>query len=273
MARTDSRGAAPSLAAEQPSGALKMKDLEKVTGVGRETIRFYIQSGLLPQPERRGRNVALYDSAFVDRIRLIKELQQKHFLPLSVIKDIVRGEGARVPATLQTVIDLDRHLFRAAGIDLHRPPVRLSDVARRTGVSAFEIRKLAEIGAIEITTQDRTQWLHDPDVRVVEIWGQIREAGFNETLGFGPESLRIYVDAVRRLAPAELRLFTGTVIGKAEGQRALGMAEAAIEIGNQLIGVVRASVLLRRFAQNGAASSSSPRRTPKRARKRSRSSR
>ena len=56
--------------------------------VGRETIRFYIQSGLLPQPERRGRNVALYDTSFVDRIRLINESASKH---LSVRAN-VRGE-------------------------------------------------------------------------------------------------------------------------------------------------------------------------------------
>jgi len=249
-----------------------MKALEQATGVGRETIRFYIQSGLLPQPERRGRNVALYDASFVDRIRLIKELQQKRFLPLSVIKDIVRSEGEQMPAALQTVIDLDRHLFRAAGIDLRRPPVRLSEVAQRTGVTTSEIRELARIGAIEITTHNRIESLHDPDVRVVEIWGQIREAGFNETLGFGPQSLRIYVDAVRQLAQKELRLFAGGVIGKTEGKHALGMAEAAIEIGNQLIGVVRASVLLRRFAQDRETPPRPVQRLPKRSRKRARGS-
>ncbi len=254
--------------ANQPSGALKMKDLEKLAGVGRETIRFYIQSGLLPQPERRGRNVALYDVSFVDRIRLIKELQQKRFLPLNVIKDIVRSEGARVPAALQTIIDLDRHLFRAAGIDLRRPPVRLGDVAERTSVSTSEIRELARIGAIEITTENRTEWLHDPDVRVVEIWGQVREAGFSEALGVSPQSLRIYVDAVRQLAEQELRLFAGGVIGKTEGKNALGMAEAAIEFGNQLIGVVRASLLLRRFAHADVSSLPAARRTTRRTRKR-----
>ena len=37
---------------------LKMKDLERTTGVGREAIRFYIREGLLPEPERPSRNVA-----------------------------------------------------------------------------------------------------------------------------------------------------------------------------------------------------------------------
>ena len=253
--RTVSRKTAPAPPAERQSGSLKMKDLEQATGVGRETIRFYIHSGLLPQPQRSGRNVAHYDASFVDRIRLIKELQQKRFLPLSVIKDIVRGDGTQVPTTLQSIVDLDRHLFRAAGIDLRRPPVRLRDVARRTGVPVSQIQELARIGAIEITSEKRTEWLHDPDVRVVEIWAQIREAGFTEALGFEPDTLQMYVDAVGQLAKKELRVFAGGVIGKAEGEHLLGMAEAAIEMGNQLMAVVRASVLLRQFTQDRPASS------------------
>ena len=47
---------------------MKMQDLERATGVGRETIRFYIREGLLPQPERPNRNVAWYDESFVERI-------------------------------------------------------------------------------------------------------------------------------------------------------------------------------------------------------------
>ncbi len=53
---------------------LKMKDLERMNGVGRETIRYYIHEGLLPEPERPARNVAWYSEEFVERIDAIKEL-------------------------------------------------------------------------------------------------------------------------------------------------------------------------------------------------------
>ena len=39
---------------------MKMAELERRSGVGRETIRYYIREGLLPEPERRARNVAVY---------------------------------------------------------------------------------------------------------------------------------------------------------------------------------------------------------------------
>jgi hypothetical protein len=40
---------------------MKTQDLERASGVGRETIRFYVREGRLPQPERASRNVAWYE--------------------------------------------------------------------------------------------------------------------------------------------------------------------------------------------------------------------
>src|SRR5512139_263344 len=173
--------------------ALKMKDLERATGVGREAIRFYIHSGLLPEPQRHGRNVAFYDASFVERICLIKELQQKRFLPLRVIKAIVEGDTALAPAEMQTLTALDRHLLRAAGIDRQRPPVRLTEVARRTQVSRRDLRRLAAVEAITITTRQGTQWLDDASVRIVELLAKLQSAGVTEAFGFGPDKLRLYV--------------------------------------------------------------------------------
>jgi len=228
---------------------LKMKELERLTGVGRETIRFYIRAGLLPEPHRVGRNVAWYDAAFVDRIRLVRELQQKRFLPLRVIKAIVDGDTALAPAEVQTLVDLDAHLFRAAGIDRRRPPVKLSEVAGRTGVAPADIRQLAAVDAIEITKRSGAEWLDDAGVRIVELLAQLQAAGVTDAFGFGPENLRLYVDMVHWLAREELRVFTRGVTGKADPEQRTTMAEACIEILNQVISVLRTSVLLRSFAR------------------------
>jgi len=247
MAPHTHRSPAPVPVASTPR--LKMKDLEQATGVGRETIRFYIHAGLLPEPQRLGRNVALYDPSFVERIRVVKELQQKRFLPLRVIKAIVDGDTALAPAEVQTLVGLDRHLLRTAGIDRRQPPRKLAAVARRTGVSAHEIRQLAAVGAIGLASHRGTQWLHEADARIVELWARLRAAGFTEALGFKPSDLRVYVDVVSWLAREDLRLFTRGVAGKMDPEQFTAMAEAGIEILNQLLGVLRASTLLRAIAQ------------------------
>lgn len=238
-----------SIRPENARGRLKMKELERATGIGRETIRFYIRAGLLPEPERLGRNVAFYDASFIDRIRLIKEVQQRRFLPLRVIKSIVDGDSALAPAEVQTLLDVDRHLLRVAGVDRRRPPVKLADVARRTGVPQTEIRALAAAGAVEIISHKGARWLDDAGVRIVELLEKLRAAGLTEAFGFGPENMRLYVDMVRWLAREELRVFTRGVTGKTSAAQVTAMAEAAIEILNQVIGVLRTSMLLRAIAQ------------------------
>lgn len=256
----------PSSAIEpRVSARLKMKALERATGVGREAIRFYVNAGLLPEPHRLGRNVAWYDASFVDRIRLIKQLQQKRFLPLRVIKAMVEGDTALAPAEVQTLADLDRHLFRAAGIDRRRPPVRLTEVARRTGVAPGVIRQLAAAGAVEIVLREGTQWLDDAGVRVTELFAQLQAAGF-EAFGFGPQNMQLYADVVRWLAREELRLFTRGVAGKTSAEEMTRMLEAATAILNQMIGVIHASVILR-FVASGQVPPAPQRPEPRKARR------
>ena len=64
-----------------PIDLLALSDLVKVSP---RTIRYYIQQGLIPSPETRGPG-AHYGPEHVDRLRLIRRLQQEH-LPLSEIR-------------------------------------------------------------------------------------------------------------------------------------------------------------------------------------------
>lgn len=65
----------------EPIDLVELSDKAKVSA---RTIRFYIQQGLIPAPETRGPG-AHYGPEHVDRLRLIKRLQQEH-LPLSEIR-------------------------------------------------------------------------------------------------------------------------------------------------------------------------------------------
>ncbi len=232
---------------------LKMKDLERATGVGRETIRFYIREGLLPEPERPGRNVAWYDESFVDRIALIKELQRTRYLPLHAIKALVAGGTPPSPAEVKALRAIDGTLYGGA------PPEteRVTEVARRTGLTAREIRRLADTEAIEIVTRQGAHWLEGDAIRFVERWAALRRAGFAEALGFNPENLRVYVDFVRWLAREELRMFAQGVTGRVEGAAASRMAEQGIEIVNDLITLLRRTTLLRYIAEGNLPNASS----------------
>jgi DNA-binding transcriptional MerR regulator len=242
---------------------MKMQDLERATGVGRETIRFYIREGLLPQPDRPGRNVAWYDESFVERIALIKELQQKRFLPLQVIKTIVGNDAEPSRDEVKALMELDGKLFPAVGAEL--PSQRLSDVARRSGLKATEIRQLADIGLIAIETRDGDQWLEEIAIRIVELWARMRQAGFVDALGFKAETLRLYVDFVQWLAREELRVFSHGVTGKVATEPTARMAEAGINLVNQMIGLLRKATILRYVAAGNLPETSPPPRLATRA--------
>lgn len=228
---------------------LKMKELERATGVGRESIRFYIREGLLPQPDRLGRNVALYDESFIERIRFIKELQQKRYLPLNVIKAIVAADASPSRGEVEALLALDGKLFPSVRGALEQPRERLSALAGRTGITAREIREIADTGAIDIVTQDGEQWVEGAAVRMVELWARLRAAGFTRELGFEPAQCQLYVDMVRWLAREELRLFTRGIAGRVPAEQAAGMAEQGIDLLNQFIGLLRRETLLRYVAE------------------------
>ena len=79
-------------------GLLKMSELAEQSGVSAGTIKHYLREGLLPEPVRTSRNMAYYPPEFVERIRLIKRLQEDRFMPLRLIKGVIDEDPERAHA-------------------------------------------------------------------------------------------------------------------------------------------------------------------------------
>jgi DNA-binding transcriptional MerR regulator len=92
---------------------LKMSELAERSGVSTGTIKHYLREGLLGSDDdvlRTSRNMAYYPEEFVERIRLIKRLQEERFMPLRVIREVMNDD----PDRAARVIELeDRILERA----------------------------------------------------------------------------------------------------------------------------------------------------------------
>jgi DNA-binding transcriptional MerR regulator len=230
-----------------------MKDLERATGVGRESIRFYIREGLLPEPERPGRNVAWYDESFIERIRLIKELQQKRYLPLQVIKAIVNGDTPPSPREVEALDALEGKLLPAGDAAVAGKRERLSALAQRTGLPMGEIQELAAIESIEIVSAGGEQWVEGVGIRLVELWGRFRAAGFTGDRGFPTEQVRLYVDVVNLLAREELRRFTRGLSGRVDDAELVRMAEEGIRLGSEVVALLRHAALLRFISSRNTA--------------------
>ena len=83
-------------------GLLKMAELADQSGVSSGTIKHYLREGLLPEPVRTSRNMAYYPPDFVERIRLIKRLQEERFMPLRVIREVMTDDPERAARGLRT---------------------------------------------------------------------------------------------------------------------------------------------------------------------------
>ncbi|WP_437494787.1 helix-turn-helix domain-containing protein [Sorangium sp. So ce1014] len=74
-----------------PVTTYKLDELAGEAAVAPRTVRYYVQRGLLPAPEFRGKDTA-YGREHLARLRAIKVLQQAH-LPLEEIQARLAGAG------------------------------------------------------------------------------------------------------------------------------------------------------------------------------------
>ncbi|MDB5698956.1 MAG: hypothetical protein JWN69_1760, partial [Alphaproteobacteria bacterium] len=66
---------------------MKMRDLERRTGVNRETIRVFLRHGLIPEPARPKPNVADYGETHVQAIQAVRDLQRNSSMTLRQIRE------------------------------------------------------------------------------------------------------------------------------------------------------------------------------------------
>ena len=170
---------------------MKMRELEAVTGVNRETIRVYLRHGLIPEPSRPKPNVADYGDGHVRAINAVRELQRNSTLTMKQIKEAIDG-GQGSPRVEATAFQhLEALVATRVGIDVQ--PILLASLAKAMPEAASDAVKLQSIGVIDILGSPDGPSLSITDARLVTIWNEMRQAGFTEERGFTPEMLTYYV--------------------------------------------------------------------------------
>ncbi len=87
--------------------ALRIGDAATRSGVTRDTIRYYERAGLLDRPRRTTARHRTYDERALQRIRLVRQLQNCG-LTISDIKEIVFLDGADRPVASKRLIEILR---------------------------------------------------------------------------------------------------------------------------------------------------------------------
>jgi DNA-binding transcriptional MerR regulator len=224
--------------ATRDGGLLKISELAERSDVPVATVRHYLREGLLPEPMKTSRNMAYYPPEFVQRIRLIKQLQEERFMPLRVIRDLLEGEDAE-PERLRAMIDLeDRILERALAGERER--VAATEVRSRYEIPQEVLTRLAELGVL---SPDRDGY-SPSDVRIIEAIGRFRAGGYDESIGFTVYDTLRYKRALEPLVAEEVEVLTQRLTGDLSAERALEIIEAGVDPLNDLIAALHTKLLV-----------------------------
>ena len=227
-------------------GLLKMSQLAERSGVSAGTIKHYLREGLLDdggEVVRTSRNMAWYPPAFVERVRLIKRLQEERFMPLRVIKDVMDADPSRAAALLE-LEDRIRERAVAAGES------RLADADEavgRYGVPRNVLDRLAELGVLAPATQGYDA----DDLRIIAAIARFREGGYDERLGFTVFDTLRYRQALGPLVQEEVRTLLDRLAGEVEVDRAVAIIASGAEPLRELIGAVHSKMLRAELRRHG----------------------
>jgi DNA-binding transcriptional MerR regulator len=191
---------------------LKIRELVKHSGVSKETIHYYIREGLLPKPRKCGKNVAEYDDGFVERIRFIKELQDRYFFPLAVIKNIFKKQ--RNSAEWQSFLNLRRDYFSPVDQFLPTEIAGEEFFRNETGLGRKWLARMEEWKIINPTARDGIKVYSQDDITLGKLIVELDSIGLGPKDGFDPEALKHYLDKFREIAIMSQKYYIETALGK-----------------------------------------------------------
>jgi DNA-binding transcriptional MerR regulator len=212
------------MSATERNGMLKMAELAEASGVSAGTIKHYLREGLLPEPVKTSRNMAWYPADFVERIQLIKELQERRFMPLKAIKGLLEleGEATRISA---------------------------AELKRRYGVPQEVLERLAELEVIS----PNSRGYGASDVRIVEAISRFRAGGYDERIGFTVYDTLRYKRAMEELVKEEVDVIMERLGGDVDADRAAQLIEKGAEPLRDLISALHTKALVAELKQQRAA--------------------
>lgn len=221
---------------------MKMRDLETQTGVSRETIRVYFRHGLLPEPARPKHNVADYDDSHVEAIKAVRDLQKRNGMTLQQIGDFLNGKNtqhrldAQAFQNLETLVAARVNYDSAGHISLH-------SLAADNPLVEGDAWSMARLELITLIDVEGDTMVSLSDARMLQIWQQMRTAGFSEKNGFSADILAYYRHAAEYVATHEAHLFRERVEGRIDEKKAVDMLEHALPLMLEFFGLIR----LKRF--------------------------
>ena len=177
-----------------------------------------------------------YDPGLVTRVRAIKELQSRQFLPLHLIKQALASDR-HAP---------DDHAAAAAiaaVLAKHRSTRTRTraEILEQGGANVAELDWLAAAGlAVPVGPDQRYD---GDDLALLSTLGQARRAGLSASM-LPLSILNDYMAALRALVAVEIRMFRSGVLERGDTSSVPALTAAATELSERLVVLLRRKLLL-----------------------------
>jgi DNA-binding transcriptional MerR regulator len=214
---------------------LRMGELAEASGVPAPTIKHYLREGLLPEPVKTSRNMAYYPPEFVDRIKLIKQLQEERFMPLRAIKSVLDEDPDRARALVELE---DRILDRALAGE--RTRTSAAEVRERYGVPKEVLDRLEKLEVLSPNSRGYSP----SDVKIIEAISRFRAGGYDEAIGFTVYDTLRYKSALEDLVREEVGIVMERLAGEVPPERVVEMLEAGAQPLQDLIAALHTKLMV-----------------------------
>jgi len=225
------------------SSLLRIGELAEASGVPVPTIKHYLREGLLPEPVKTSRNMSWYPPEFVDRIKLIKQLQEERFMPLKAIKSVLDEDPDRARALVELE---DRILDRALAGERSRTSA--AEVRDSYGVPKEVLDRLAELGILSPNSRGYTP----SDVKIIEAISRFRAGGYDEEIGFTVYDTLRYKKALEELVAQEVEMVMSRLAGEVPPERVVEMLEAGAQPLQDLIAALHTKLMVAELERHRA---------------------
>jgi DNA-binding transcriptional MerR regulator len=222
---------------------LRMGELAEASGVPAPTIKHYLREGLLPEPVKTSRNMAYYPPEFVDRIRLIKQLQEERFMPLKAIKLVLDEDPERARA----LVDLeDRILDRALAGE--RTRTSAAEARERYGVPKDVLDRLEKLEVLSPNSRGYSP----SDIKIIEAISRFRAGGYDEQIGFTVYDTLRYKTALEDLVRQEVEVVMERLAGEVPPERVVEMLESGAQPLQDLIAALHTKLMVAELERHRA---------------------
>ncbi len=224
---------------------LKIGEVARQAGVAPSVITYYVSEGLLPRPLKTSRNMAYYTPETVDRVRLIRELREKAYLPLRVVKKVL-STGAGTAEIRESFI----RGKSSSGTGADSRPTEAA-LLKETDLGKAEFRDMEKMGVLTPAVQNGRRTYSRDDTIIVRELAKMRDGGLNSKRGYTVKQMRIYQRAVEKLAQEEIELAIEGVVGNIAPEDLAAVSREWVRSANEILAAMHRKTLRRLLGDLG----------------------